>query len=30
MYSMTNISPGPLSPILISQDTGKRYPATKA
>lgn len=30
MYSMTNTSPGPLSPILISQDTGKRYPATKA
>ena len=30
MYSMTNTSPGPLSPILISQETGKRYPATKA
>ena len=29
MYSMTNTSPGPLSPILISQDTGKRYPNTK-
>lgn len=30
MYSMTNHSPGPMSPVLISQDTGKRYPATKA
>ena len=30
MYSMTNTTPGPLSPILISQDTGKRYPNTKA
>lgn len=30
MYSMTHTTPGPLSPILISQDTGKRYPNTKA
>lgn len=30
MYSMTNTTPGPLSPILISQATGKRYPNTKA
>lgn len=29
MYSMTNTTPGPLTPILISQDTGKRYPNTK-
>lgn len=30
MYSMTNTTPGPLTPILISQETGKRYPNTKA